>query len=451
MSHLKRSLWLLAWTTWLLLGLGLHHQLPRNLGPPICKPPLNPDESFEGSLRGDPAFATKEVEPSTGTVIFRRRSAKTGEVELVIHGEGLPNDDREYSVQSLAGFVVERDRMRASGDWLSMPKNAFAGRPSGLIRLYDLRTGERREYPGLGKLTAVHQERPWMLFHGLTPDGLRERVVALDASSGRIMLDMTIPAGAYRRWWNPQFIGDRAAVVFGQNKEKPRIEIRALPGGELLNVLDGWTPFRSSSADGKLAYSRIKNFTGDGVEVFNALNGQRLLVDETTTPLNYDGAYYTPSFSADGRYLLAPTNGVLFDLTTGDRTWRGSDHERALFIVHPDQFEVAEVRSISQAAWSPWFQTFALRNVADGSLACRTWRSITNRGKANETDERRTLIFIDGAIHRLPPPPNYPLLALCQLILALPLILLWLLLRFRRKKRALSVRTYCVTRRKSFG
>jgi hypothetical protein len=37
-----------------------------------------------------------------------------------------------------------------------------------------------------------------------------------------------------------------------------------------------------------------------------------------------------------------------------------------------------------------------------------------------------------GRVYRLPPSVNWPLIALCQAFLALPLVLLWVILRWRR-------------------
>jgi len=41
----------------------------------------------------------------------------------------------------------------------------------------------------------------------------------------------------------------------------------------------------------------------------------------------------------------------------------------------------------------------------------------------------------EGEVRRLPPLPNWPMLAFCQSVLAIPLIFLWLALLWRRKRR----------------
>ena len=49
MKHwLSRSLWLAAWSFWLWLGFGLYRELPRELGPVVCRLPMNEAESTIG-------------------------------------------------------------------------------------------------------------------------------------------------------------------------------------------------------------------------------------------------------------------------------------------------------------------------------------------------------------------------------------------------------------------
>ena len=48
MLHLKRLLWLAAWSVWLWLGFGLYRELPRDLGPVVCKLQLTGGQSLVG-------------------------------------------------------------------------------------------------------------------------------------------------------------------------------------------------------------------------------------------------------------------------------------------------------------------------------------------------------------------------------------------------------------------
>ena len=65
-------------------------------------------------------------------------------------------------------------------------------------------------------------------------------------------------------------------------------------------------------------------------------------------------------------------------------------------------------------------ETVAVRDRQSGRLLFRLWGMPA---------------AVEAVVLGEPPPVNFPLLALCQAILALPLVLLWAVLRWRRKGR----------------
>jgi hypothetical protein len=243
-----------------------------------------------------------------------------------------------------------------------------------------------------------------------------------------------VPAGRFRHGWRPQFVGDFIALPIADeiavHRTSLRTEIRAILSGEVVATIPIFGRRLVWTADGKFAWDyddgSITRF-----EVYDAATGRRLLADETADPETYDGVYYSPTISKDGRFALSPATGTAFDIETGERRWRTGNHERLLFIADPGLFEVVEDWRVGLGGWEwPIVTTFAFRSQEDGSLFCRTWRSASG-----PTNEDRSLIWSDQSVRQWLPRVNYFLLALCQTILALPLILLWAALRWRRKRR----------------
>src|SRR5262245_42695098 len=67
---LPRTLWLLAWSFWLWCGLGLARELPRPLGTPVCRLPLERREQGARLVAGDTLVLTRRP-TSDGTLSCR--------------------------------------------------------------------------------------------------------------------------------------------------------------------------------------------------------------------------------------------------------------------------------------------------------------------------------------------------------------------------------------------
>jgi hypothetical protein len=116
--------------------------------------------------------------------------------------------------------------------------------------------------------------------------------------------------------------------------------------------------------------------------------------------------------------------------------WRKGDAEDLYLHDGDSAFYVVE-------RWHHWwnglepearFTTMALRSVQSGDLICRT--TYDQWIERENTNAAATLgVKSDGTVHSLPHRVNWPLLALCHSILALPIVLLWAVLRWRRKRR----------------
>jgi len=85
------------------------------------------------------------------------------------------------------------------------------------------------------------------------------------------------------------------------------------------------------------------------------------------------------------------------------------------------------IRLQAGGVWTNTFETFAVHDRR--GLIFRQWGVPSNPTQA---------VLVD------PLPVNWPLLTLCQTILALPLILLWAALRWRRNRRLRLVSVSCV-------
>jgi hypothetical protein len=83
------------------------------------------------------------------------------------------------------------------------------------------------------------------------------------------------------------------------------------------------------------------------------------------------------------------------------------------------------------------FTTTAFRRNLDGSLIVRT--TSPNIPRRLHWNSSRTLaVSDDGKVYQFPCPVNYRLLAVCQAILAAPIILTWAVLRWRRCRKAIA-------------
>jgi hypothetical protein len=96
----------------------------------------------------------------------------------------------------------------------------------------------------------------------------------------------------------------------------------------------------------------------------------------------------------------------------------------------PGRFGQREYWRIEVGRWSHEVETYAVRRSSDESLQFRLWNPPVELVQDGEMEPHTRQIEIVMSSFG-----NSPLLALCQTILALPLVLLWAGLRWRRKRR----------------
>jgi len=419
MPHLKRLVWLLAWSVWIYLGFGLHRELPRDLGPVVCRLPLQTGEKFQGFLRGREAVATSQFDRTTGIAVFRLRDPWTGAVERETAVASAPSTLWTYTILTTHGFAVGYEQPTVVGGSGRIDLANLTGK----VILVNLSTGERNDLAALGTLTAAHPLRPWAIFCRGDENG-NEHMVMLDLETRRTLLKQIRPTIAFALGWPTHFFGaDHYSIPMLDGETGYRLEVRSIQSGRTVKVFDKPGMFATASSDDKVAW-----YDGRDLVVESLAGDVWRLVDKAPADAKPENRVHGPRFSSDGRTVLSPGTGALIDLASGRHIWEAADHERATDAVPPDGFHVFETWKFGSGDWSKSYGTFAVRSMNDGSFVCRTWMSI-----AYPANDARTLFSRDGIIHELPPRVNWPLLAFCQTILALPLVLLWVVLRWRRK------------------
>jgi len=409
-TYCKRFLWLLAWGVWLWLGFGLYRELPRRLGENVCKLPLLPHEEVDAFLHDATSIITRQQSSSTVKPVFRRRSAMTGEIERIIASDQFPADSTNHVVLPHQNCVI------------AFSESTWFENSAGNVVVVDLDNGERRIFLKLGALRSVHPEKPWAIFvHRINVD---EQHLVVDLKTGNRLFAKN--AILLQDGWPPFFIGDLLAVPFRGGAGPYWLAIQSLPSGTFKKVVDNPGNEITLSRNGKVAWYRF----AEKFEVFDGFGG-RLLASDDANYDSTDGFQYPPVFSKSERTVLSPGTGALIELKSERRLWRLRANEGPIVPMTDDRFEVMESWSIGYGKWKSEFVTYVVRRLDDGSVVFRTWWP-----PSYKCSHDGGLIVADGVVHRLLPHVDWPLLALCQFILALPLVLPWAALKWKRRRTA---------------
>jgi len=78
MKWVRRSLWLAAWSLWAWLGVGLHRELTRTLGPSPCKLPAMDSSAWMAGFIGDTNEAVFERSTGNGGRLLAIYDAESG-------------------------------------------------------------------------------------------------------------------------------------------------------------------------------------------------------------------------------------------------------------------------------------------------------------------------------------------------------------------------------------
>ena len=329
-----------------------------------------------------------------------------------------------------------RRELMMHGDYRRGRQREFLG-----TVVVDLDTGRRCRLP-YESILSLHPTRSWAAAHLPSGDGCL-RVV--DLSTGEALapwVGSPDAATMARGYWAGFFIGDDLLAVLEETgfSVVRGLAVWAVGRGRLVawhkDLMVG-TP-RSAALNGRAAWNRDTP-EGQLLEVVDLLEGHLLL----TLPLQIDAAQTygpgmpSPVLSPDGRTVLSAAAGGLFEVDSGRRLWSAPADFPS--VAHSRlQFRVFETWRVAIGSWVKEFKTLAVCRLDTGALEYRAGQYRAGQWPLKYwqvDDDGTTLVAETGEVYQLPLSVNYPLLALCQAILALPLVLTWLALRWRRKRR----------------
>lgn len=442
MKWLMRCLWLLAWGVWLWLGVGLHRQLPRDLGPVVARLPMEPSEQVLGFIKGS-KLATFRFDAATESSVIRRWDARTGRLEQEIGGPPFDQGPMSFDLSPDNRFLAWGMDLTHRQDW----RSAFTGTrrsgftPSEVNRvMFDLLTGKQTAIPDHAGVE-FHPTKPWVAYW-LRGDEPVQYVRIVDLETGGTITEWRGERLAGRRLaLNPWFVGDDriALPVRRPRTDVPReqqqrfVEVWVIDGGKRpLAVIPGgpaFGPAMSASASRLAWYSERDG--ADVIEVADIDRGQVIFIEPIPeTKRNWGSA--GPALSDDGHAIVSNATSRLFEIDRGQQRWAAAPDEYLYWIHDGRRFEVCEVWRIPYTT-RRLGESYAVRDLHDGRFIWRTWKPVLRHRSADEHGE----MLIDGdEVHALPLRVNWLLVGLCQAILALPLVLLWIVLWWRRKRTA---------------
>ena len=451
MIHFKRLLWLAAWSVWLWLGFGLYRELPRDFGPVAYRLPLRERERAIRFLPDGRSVMTIElrardqlgrlattfsvVEIQTGK---RLRSVDGPTAESLHLGDGTPE------LGHYRGSLVLASEGPARG--------SEAGPPG--LYLFDLADGRSLRIASAVEFAFLHEERPWVLFiERLSRRDLR--IGVFDHKAGKMLFERpTAPDRLLAS--HPFFLfGDRLAIPvkspeeFAKSDDRGRFEIWSLGSTPSLRIVEAeYVGVDARAAPSRSSLVAFSQGTEESMTRFDVVDIETGTL-RATFP-QQPGRFVTAiapveprdaAMSASGRTVLGGKQATLWEVETGRKLWTACERD---FLVHVERegnsFHFGETwfSWIRQHAWlRSWINspgTVANRDLETGRLLYRTWASPVHTNSDGSLG-----LDLNGTIYQLPPLVNWRLLAICQIVLALPLILFWAVLRWRRKKKAMTL------------
>ena len=435
MKWVKRGLWVGAWGAWAWLGFGLHRELPRDLGPVVCKLPFGDDRWPVGFIDGGDVLVTKS---GTGVISIpaighamdcwnARTGKRLGGVKS-IRIDRWGHDPPARAVRH--GFVFGEG---------TGPKDAASR-----TEVWNLSTGEGKPLPyPFTSMLDLHQTRPLAAITSDSNLDRKARIGFLDLEANRIIGEWATDGG--RSTANETIAAgyflddaDEFLVVLrrsnGQSHRLVRCSFNGSPHPGSITLQGEYSAF-SRPRGGRMS---ARNGFANSIDttVFDVHSGERLW----SATKRADGADFVwwsnlgavPIISRNGRCILHDDG--LIDVETCQPVWRPRELAERASLENEDgnSFWVMEnwKTLLSRFDFEEAFTTWALRDLNDGRLLVRL-----HNGPLELNQSRTLSATTSGTIYPWPASVNYPFFVLCQSILALPLILLWAMLRWRRKRR----------------
>ena len=465
MKWVKRGVWVAAWGVWAWCGVGLYRELPRDLGTEVCRLPISKGESFVGLL-DTPAAVT---------------AAKSDDDRLTIRLWDLVSGTMTKSFTGPYWFADWFSELLDSRGWLSPEHRLLLSnapwdrpvRPPNFYSVLNLESGQwrRLNVPDNASAT-LHHTRPWALFLEEAKTWVGFEATVMDLRTGERLFRWPSPSSPRNglRLQTAFFVGDGVALSFREPDEKdPRPEqfvewwlLLPEPSVSSRQSIEIRRDPNSTSSTGRAVWRDYLHF--DECWVYDLATGRSVFDSRKPHPEEKGSVMFSLSdtgpplpnlLSADGRLLF---DGSVRDLDAGRVVWspqnevyegKGRTRVGSSWYLRKGEkvtaadprgwFETTETWQLRLGNWSREATTYGIRSARTAALAFRCHNPIASSTVWSSraprvSSDRNWMVNENGQVFRLPPRPNYPLLLLCQSILALPLTLLWAGLRWRRKR-----------------
>ena len=439
MKWVKCGLWIVAWAAWAWCGERLYVELPRELTPPSCKLAIEDSPPRVLGFIGED-LVVSQSDALAQTTAFAVWDAVTGRLRHRLRGP-LTAYLQEISLRH--GIVLgtpcrdDAERAETEDHW----------------HVLDLRTGAWKAIPRKADRWSarcrVHPSKPWAAF------GDQDRVdrpEVIDLLTGKLVCSTLSRADASATVGRPLdwcWLGSGELLVVRDLGNIMQLERWDVAAGRRVASVETSRPEDQAvipAVDGGIRIVGTGMMALHSDERFVVLDnrtGETLLDGEIPfAPRRPRGPRKLPvalgtnlPYAADDTGTVLSPDGSMRRLADGRLLWQAARFESVYGAVSRGSFLVLE-------RWSEVFDggpslldrvTWAVRDLATGDLRYRV--RDTHPSLDCLSDTCASGIDYDGNVYAMPPPPNYPLLALCQTILALPLVLLWAALRWRRKRK----------------
>ena len=435
MKWLKRGLWGTAWSVWLLLGLGLYWQLPREVGPKLCEIPLGGTEKLVGFVKGGHSLLV-QPEQFVRPIALKLFNADTGGFQHeILLGDRLPQ--LPLSTCRTHGVIVARGQ----------------GRQMMGIDVLDIESDRwMRITHKMALNVAIHPYRSWIAFRELTgPAEKRRPLAVVDWTTGDDVFSLA-PSPDLVTVGAPFFLNDgqRIAIpVVRQLKassvdEAPtNLEIWALKAASVPERTVCIPGFRSRprvGGAGRIAWMRQRRGAVRDIPVYDVDMDRELLAVEAEVDLSLPIGSEEFFLSRSGRTFLRDRPLEVWDVEAGAPRWNPPPGRSLL-----RGYEDLDAFSVHESWDQPWtkgrlqrWNTSAVHDLDSGILRFRCWSRDAEFLNCRSDDGALGLTMGDKnrlVVRSLPFRVNWLMLALCQAILALPLVLLWVMLWSRRRRR----------------
>jgi len=468
MRWLKRGAWLLAWGVWAWLGVGLYRELPRGLGPVVSTIPKERNEVIVSRFGERPTLITCLTDHATHVSKFRRWNVLTGALE------------EEFGDVKGQSLTLARPHQR----FVNVEKPSFEhGRPMKIVTtptelstlqwrpepkyLLDLEGGQWLELIGDASGPVLHPEKTWALFWTAGREFGENFVIGVDYRTGRRLFewrDGQTSSPGLTVGGEPFFLGDdQIAVQATKRIDRTRVETAAdevieiwslsqsaRPIGKIQGLGVGQdrpsvtTPTFSTSRTERVAWKRVHGGESAGqreklitCSVVDLKTGKTVFEEPQDRPVDmskgWPAQWESVALTDDGRAVLNPTTGRLYEVDTGRLLWSAKENEQVNSI-RGDRFETWEQWNVGVSSWSRRFSMWTVRKLADGSLVHRTSEPTLTNSYMPVNGQALVLSHGD-TMRELPPRVKWKRLVACQVVLALPIVLLWSGLWWRRRQR----------------